>query len=290
MPFAFRALIPALPLMGAALALPAAPVPPASFVSYDDNPAPPPLAGAPPSPITDHLALNAGFFWGSVSTYGQFNTAQGVPGTPLTAEENLGLTSKAYQPQLELLFRLEQRHRVRVDFFDLRRNGEVVLTSPIQFGEQTFEAGQPLRSMLNWRQMDITYTYSFLRRERFELGAGLGFHLLEAEARAQVPGTPQLADYSEAGPFATLALDGTWLFARRWSLNARAQYMHLIVHQFDGLLEDFHADVQYRWRRNFSLGAGYDYALHQVDIHNHDPSGEVRLRVSGPQLFLRVSY
>ena len=290
MPSWYRALPLVLPLLGAALAVHAAPVPPASFVSYDDSPAPPPAPPPVASPITDHLALNAGFFWGRINTYGQFNSGKGVPGTPLTAEQNLGLTDQAYQPQLEIIFRLKERSRVRVDFFDLRRNGEVQLTGPILFGDQAFQAGQPLRSMLNWRQMDITYTYSFLRGERFELGAGLGVHLLEAEARAQVAGTPQLVDYSEAGPFATLALDGTYLIATRWSLNARAQWLHLTVNQFSGLLEDFHGDAQYRWRRNFAIGAGYDYALHEVDIHNHDPSGTVRLQVNGPQLFVRVSY
>jgi hypothetical protein len=285
----YRALPLVLPLLGAAAAMHAAPVPPASFVSYDDS-SPPQAAQPPASPISDHLALNVGFFWGHVDTHGQFNTGQGVPGTPLSAEQTLGLTDQSYQPQFEIIFRLEERNRVRVDFLDLRRNGEVLLTSPIQFGEQTFQANQRLRSMLDWRQMDITYTYSFLRSERFELGAGLGAHLLEAEARAQVPGTPQLADYSDAGPFATLALDGTWLMAKRWSLNARAQYLHLTINQFSGLLEDFHGDLQYRWRRNFALGAGYDYSEHEVDIHNHDPSGIVQLRITGPQLFVRVSY
>ena len=35
-----RALMLALPLLGIAVAIPAAPTPPASFVSYDDTPAP----------------------------------------------------------------------------------------------------------------------------------------------------------------------------------------------------------------------------------------------------------
>ncbi|MGA8707589.1 MAG: hypothetical protein WB646_11430 [Steroidobacteraceae bacterium] len=284
-----RALMLALPLLGIAVAIPAAPTPPASFVSYDDTPAPE-KPRPPANPIYDRLALDAGFFWGNVHTAGQFNNAQGISGTPLTAEQNLGLTNEAYQPWVELMVRLEDRSKLRVDWFDLRRSGEVQLPSTLLFGDQTFQGGQALRSTINWRQMDITYTYSFLRTERFELGAGLGLHLLEAEARAQVPGTPQLSDYSEAGPFATLALDGTWAFARRWSLNARGQYMHLSVSNFTGELEDYRADVQYRWRRNFAIGAAYEYTLREVDVTNHDPSGFVRLRVSGPQLFLRVSY
>jgi hypothetical protein len=284
------ALLLAPPLLAAAMAVHAAPIPPASFVVSEDSPAPKPPAD--PSPITDHLALEAVFLWGRVSTFGQFdsNRGTGVIGTPLSAEQNLGLTNQAYQPRFELMFRLRPRHRLRVNFFDLRRSGSTVLDSTILFGDQTFQGGQPLQSTINWRQMDITYTYSFLRGERYELGAGLGLHLLEAEAIAQVPGTPQRVDYSEAGPFATLALDGTYLIAKHWSLNARANYMHLTVHNFSGEMENYHADVQYRWGRSFALGAGYDYWQAQVDVRDRDPSGIVQLRVNGPQLFVRVSY
>jgi hypothetical protein len=283
-----RALLLAPPLLAAALAVHAAPIPPASFVVSEDSP--PPARPADPSPITDHLALEALFYWGRVSTFGQFNSGTGVVGTPLSAERDLGLSNQAYQPRFELMFRLRPRHRVRVNFFDLRRNGSTVLDSTILYGDQAFQVGRPLQSTLNWRQMDITYTYSFLRGDRYELGAGLGVHLLEAEAIAQEPGTSLRSDYNQAGPFATLALDGSYLIARHWSFNARANYMHLTVRNFTGELEDYHADVQYRWRRNFAVGAGYDYSQAQVDIRNRDPSGIVQLRINGPQLFLRVSY
>jgi hypothetical protein len=283
-----RALLLAPPLLAAALAVQAAPIPPASFVTSEDSP--PPKPPADPSPITDHLALEALFFWGSVSTFGQFDSRTGVIGTPLSAERDLGLSNQAYQPRFELMFRLRPRHRLRVNFFDLRRNGSTVLNTPILYGDQVFQAGSPLQSSINWRQMDITYTYSFLRGERYELGAGLGLHLLEAEAIAQQPGTPLRVDYNQAGPFATAALDGTYLIAKHWSFNARANYMHITVHDFTGELEDYHADVQYRWRRNFAIGAGYDYSQSEVDIRDHDPSGIVQLRIRGPQLFLRVSY
>lgn len=280
----------ALPLWAVAAAGFAAPAPPASFVSYDEE-APTPQPLPPASPISDHLALNAGYFWGSVRTFGMIGPKSGTPpGTPLIAEDILGVTNRTDQPQLEIIFRLEDRHRLRVDWLDVRRNGEAVLGSGLQFGDQTYLAGQQVESMLAWRQMDITYTYSFVRRDRLELGAGVGVHLLEAEARVQAPASAQLADYSEAGPLATLAVDGTWLIDRHWSLNARGQYMRLTVSSYTGELEDLHADIQYRWRRNFALGAGYDYTKRELDARNSDPAGELQLRITGPQLFLRVSY
>ena len=52
--------------------------------------------------------------------------------------------------------------------------------------------------------------------------------------------------------------------------------MRLTIRNFTGELEDYHADVQYRWRRNFALGVGYDYTQREVDVRNQDPSGVVQ--------------
>lgn len=247
---------------------------------------PPPVA----SPITDHLALRADYFWGKVNTTGRVDSASGIPGTTFCAECDLGLTSAANQLRMELIFRLEERSRLRVNFLDLRREALKDIDETLQFGDQTFAINKPVQSELDWRQMDITYTYSLLKGERYELGAGLGIHLLEADVIAQIPGTAQRQEFSGAAPFATLALDGTWRIANRWSLNARGQYFKVTINSVGGMLGDYHGDVQYRWRRNMAFGAGYELQNVRLDIRNQDPSGFVQMRISGPELFVRVSY
>jgi hypothetical protein len=249
-------------------------------------PAPPPIA----SPISDHFALTGIYLLGHVSTDARIDPGNGIPGTAFTAEHALGLTDQADQFRIEIMVRLEERSRLRVDFFDLRRNGATVLDSTLQYGDQTFVNGDRVQSAFNWRQMDITYTYSFLRFEHFELGAGAGVHLIEADAQAEVPGTPNRVDYSGAGPFATIALDGTWLVARRWALSARAQYLNVSVGSLSGTLGDYHADVQYRWQRNMAFGLGYEHSVDQLQVRNENPSGVLRLTISGPEAFVRVSF
>src|SRR5690348_9629057 len=69
-----------------------------------------------PSPITDHFALDGIFFYGHVSTAGTFNASSGTPGTPFSAEKDLGLNDKAVQPRVELIVRMEQRNRLRLNF------------------------------------------------------------------------------------------------------------------------------------------------------------------------------
>jgi hypothetical protein len=249
---------------------------------------PPPLPVA--SPITDHFALSAGFFWGGVDTFGRFDSKAGVEGTPFTAEHDLGLTDQARQPFIEIMFRLEQRNRLRVDFIDLRRAADRTINRTIQYGDQTFLVDNPVHSAFDWRQMDLTYTYSFLRGERYELGAGFGIHLIEAEASAEIPKTPQFADFNGAGPFATLALDGTWRLSKRWALSARANYLRVAVGSVSGMMGQYHADLQYRWKRNLAFGLGYERQQAELDVRNHDPSGVLKLTISGPELFARLSF
>ena len=252
----------------------------------DAYPAPQPNA----SPISDHFALSGSYFLGHVSTTGYVNPSNALPGTYFSAEHDLGVTDQVYQPRIEIMFRLEERGRLRVDFFDLRRNGDVIADRNIQYGNVTFLAGEQVQSSFNWRQMDLTYTYSFLRNERFELGAGLGLNLIEAEALAQIPGTPNRSDLTGATPFGTIAVDGTWAISRFWSLNARAQYLDLSVGSISGALGEYHADVQYRWRRNVAFGLGYDRFLADLTVRDHNPSGLLDLMIRGPQAFVRVSF
>jgi hypothetical protein len=260
----------------------------AAHADADDYSPPPPLPLA--SPITDHFALRAGFFWGSINTFGRFDSASGVEGTPFTAERDLGLTDQLHTLDVELIFRIEERSRLRVNFLDTRREAEKTINRTIQYGDQTFLVDNPVQSQFNWRQMDITYTYSFLRGERYELGAGVGIHLIEAEAMAQIPATPQYADFSGAGPFATVALDGSWLIARHWSLNARAQYLRVTIGSVSGMMGQYHADLQYRWRRNLAFGLSYERREAELDVRNAEPSGVMRLTIDGPELFGRLSF
>jgi hypothetical protein len=250
-------------------------------------------AGSAPtyaSPITDHFDIRGIYFWGHIGTRGRFDSASGVEGTPFTAESDLGETPKTDQPLVEITFRLRDRNRLRVDFIDLSRGATKALDRTLIYGDDTYVATDVVQSEVDWRQTDFTYTYSFLRNQRVELGAGLGVHLIQAEANAAVPAKDESEQFSGAGPFATLALDGTWNVWQALSLNGRAQYLKLNVSSLSGALGIYHADLQYRWRPNFAFGAGFDDELVQLAVRKRDPSGIVDMNLHGPEVFLRVSF
>jgi hypothetical protein len=245
------------------------------------------------SPITDHFALRADFSWGRVSSRAQFNTPA-VTGTPFSAEQDLGLSPLSYQWRMELIFRMRTRNRLRVNFLDLPRQALRQVSTPLTIAGLRYGGPSPLdnpvQSSFDWRQMDITYTYSFLQGERYELGAGLGVHFVEAMAMVQIPNTAQQSQFSGSGPFATIALDGTFRIARQWSLNARGQYLHLGLSSASGSLGIYHADLQYRPLRNLAVGLGYEYQDAQLHQTDGNPSGTMQFDIKGPEAFVRLSF
>lgn len=254
-----------------------------------------PAAPQPASPVSDQFALRASYLFGTANTDGRVDdVASTTLGTPFSLENDFKLTPRARQARVEMMFRLRDRNRLRVDMWELNRTGVASPTADIIYGGNTFTPADSVRSRFDWRQIDFTYTYSFLRRERFELGAGLGLHLLQAEAEARVAqgaGRPAVyEDFSGAGPFATLALDGSWRFTRRFTFSARGQYMRLHVSSVSAALSDYHADLQYRAHPNFAIGLGYQSTQTRLEVDNSSDNGFMNLNVKGPELFLRASF
>ena len=248
----------------------------------------------PASPITDQFAFRAGIFYGTVSTNGRVDAPLATTaGTPFSLEQDFHLSPRVHEARAEVMFRLNERGRLRVDLWEILRGGVTNPTTTFVYGNHTFTPTDRVYSQFNWRQLDITWTYSLLRSKRFELGAGMGLHLIEAEADANVPAaapTPIQQTFTGAGPFITVAVDGTWLMSRRWSCNARAQYLKLTVGAVKGSLGDYHADVQFRWRPNLAFGLGYASTLTQLNVNSGNPHGLMRLATHGPELFLRASF
>jgi hypothetical protein len=245
----------------------------------------------PASPITDHFAARVSYYTGKASTDGVVTDPNSpTPGTPVSMEDDLGLTPDVHQGRVEFIFRMRERHRLRADLWEVNRSATIVPKSTIVFGKITLMPTDSVVSQFNWRQSDFTYTYSVLYHPRYELGVGLGVHLIEADAQARVYARGAHETFEGAGPFGTVALDGSFLITKRFSFNARAQYMSLNLHDDHGKLGDYHADLQFRWKPNVALGLGYESTQAQVTVIKSDPSGDMKFNVHGAEVFVRASF
>jgi hypothetical protein len=253
----------------------------------------PPKKHSVASPITDRFALRVTYFSPSVETFLRLDRTTGQAGTDLVVEDDLGLEDKPQQARAEMIIRLREKNRLRVDYFKLTRYGNQVLDTTINFGDETFVVNERVESMIDWRQLGLTYTRSVLYFDRFELGAGLGIALLETRARGKVQRVTGNVEESEDGiaPFPTFALDMTWRISKRWSLNIRGQTFTANTDDFDASLSDYHGDIQYRWRKNFTVGLGYtSLRIEAESLDTDDMRGKFQQDLDGPELFIRASF
>jgi hypothetical protein len=250
-----------------------------------------PPAPPPASPITDRFAARVSYYPASISTTGSVTDPNSTtPGTPISLEDDLGLSNKADQGRVEFIFRMEERHRIRVDLWQIDRSATQAPPKTIIFGDIILLPTDQVASDFFWRQSDFTYTYSVLHKKRFELGVGVGLHLIEASATTNVWARGLHESFDGAGPFGTVALDGTFLITDRFSFNARGQYMSLTLNDSKGKLGDYHADVQFRWKPNLAFGLGYESTAEQVTVTNSNPNGNMQFNVHGGELFVRASF
>jgi hypothetical protein len=243
-----------------------------------------------PSPITDRFYVRGTYFQADAATDVRLDPTAQLPGTELSGEEDLGLDDQLDQGRIELMFRLRERNRIRLDWFKLDRYGEAVLNRQVVFGDEEFDVDDFVVSRMDLRMLTFAYTRSLIRRDRFEIGAGFGIHLTETEASGAVPAEFEREEVSQSGAFPSAALDLTWRITRRFAMSARGQYFSWDVDDFDGSWEDYHADLQFRMRPNFALGVGYTSIAMDLLVRDSEQPGRFDLTARGPEIFFRVSY
>jgi hypothetical protein len=244
----------------------------------------------PPSPITDRFSFRASYFRPEIDTFFRLDDATGNRGTPLIAEDDFGLKGRADQGRVELMFRMRERNRMRVDYFKLSRHGDAILSRPVEFGDESFLLNDRVRSELDWRWLGFTYTRSILRRDAYEIGLGMGLYLLEAQARGEVPARLLREEVSGTFPFPTLALDTTWRVAQRFAIVARGQYYRAKISGSEGDMADYHVDLQYRWQPNLSIGVGYSLLRSRLKVSDDEFPGRFDMKSAGPEAFVRISF
>jgi hypothetical protein len=245
------------------------------------------------SPITDRMAVRALYLMTDVTNQVRYDNDAGVLGTLIDGEQTLGFPRRVQQPGLDLTFRMGERHRVHVDFLQLKRSGDAVIPQPdpIRFGEAVFLPGERVLSKMDLRKLGLSWSWSALRKERVELGIGFGLHLMQLQGELNGPAPRfEREQLDAAGPVPALTADATWRITRRFSVNVAGNYLAGDVDGVDGKFLSLHGDVQFRVRPNLALGLGYSQTQIRVDSATTDFSGYFNLEYKGPEAFLRASF
>jgi hypothetical protein len=244
------------------------------------------------SPTDERVRLSLGAMHLSNTTDIRVDSSTGVQGTPINAESILGLNSSDFEVKFQAMVRVDAVNRLRFDYFTLDRTGQNTPTTPIIFRDVILQSGQPVESSLSMRLLGITYEYSFIHNEKFELAvaASINDTDISAEARQATQNVHVTQTENAAGPFPTLGLDSTYVISKRFYIDARAQYLKVAIDHVDGSLGFYELDALYRLRPNVSIALGYTAVKAILDSRKPTDSGYFDFDTKGPELFVRVAF
>jgi hypothetical protein len=244
------------------------------------------------SPTEERVRLSLGVVRLSNNTSLQLNSSSGVQGTPVNVEDTFALDKSDYEAKIQAMVRAGERHRLRFDYFSLDRSGSSTVTQPIVFRDVVLQPGDPLNSDLSIRTFGITYGYSFLHSDKYEVAATLGISDTDISARARVQTATRHVDQTEdqAGPVPTIGLDATYVVSKRFYLDGRAQYLKVRVDHLDGSLGIYELDALYRLRPNVSFALGYSMFRANLISRQTKQAGFFDFNSKGPEFFVRIAF
>jgi long-subunit fatty acid transport protein len=242
------------------------------------------------SPIDDRFRLTAGAFFDTTGTTIRLDGAIPDSGTLINAEDDLGLSEKNTLADVEIMIGMRERHHVRLNYFKLNRAAAQPLERLLVIRGDTYNVGDFVESSLDVRMLSLTYSYSFLHNPHVDIAGSFGLNVLEFHARALVRARALDQSQDDAGAFPTLGIDVTVPLSSRFYVEARADYLKVNIHDFEGSADSLHAGVLYRWRENLAFGVGY--FRFNIDLTSNNPgdTGTFALDNSGTQAFLRMSF
>jgi hypothetical protein len=242
------------------------------------------------NPVDDRFRLTGGAFLASTATTLRLDGAVPDSGTLINMEDDLGLHDKSTLPDIEIMFAMRERHRMRLNFFKLDRSTAQNLTRDLVIRGDIYQVDDLAESTFNLRMMSITYSYAFLHNPHIDLAGSFGLNVLEFNARALVRARALDQTEDNAGPFPTIGLDLLVPISRRFYAEARAEYLKVSIQDFDGSAQNLHAGFLYRYRENLAVGVGYRKFNINVTSNDVGDTGEFELDNSGAEVFLRLSF
>ena len=244
------------------------------------------------SPTEERMRVSLGAVYLDSKTMVQLNSSTGVPGTLVDGEHDFGLDKADFEAKFQVMLRVGERNRLRFDYFSLDRTGNATLNKDILFRNVELLPGDPVNSNLSIDVFSLTYGYSFIHNDKFELAATLGINETDISARARVNTTARHVDQTEdqAGPFPTVGLDSTYVISKRFYLDGRIAYFRANVDKLDGSLGFYELNALYRLRPNVSFALGYELVKAHLLSNQASQAGLFNFTSKGPEIFVRVAF
>jgi len=239
--------------------------------------------------LSDRFAFQLGGYYFRTTTQAALAGPSGGGGVAVDFESALGLEERNWGAIGGILWRMSERWRLEVEYFQLNRSASRTLTTAIDWNGQTINAGTTVNSSYDFSDTRIGVGYSFFKRRDKELGVGVGLHVAGIKASIEQSGTSAEGGDVTA-PLPVLSLYGAFALTNEWAVRMRTDWLSLSYGAYSGGLRSMAVDVLYQPFRNVGFGLGTRTLVLDLEVDKTDWVGKAKTAFSGPTAYLTVSF
>jgi hypothetical protein len=251
------------------------------------------------NPLESKVIIDAGWFLMStdmrVRVDGE-NTAN--TGSDVDYDDTFGI-GDFDRFRADVSWRIAPRHLVRAMYFENNRSGSRSLDRDVEFGDEIYPVGVTVDARSKLTVVQLSYEYAFLRRETYELAAGIGIHYVDMALGLDATVTGQGGSASRSldqdattqAPLPVLGLRGLWHLPHNFYASAQVQYFHLEFDPYKGSLIDLKAALVWQFSDHVGVGVAYNDFGFKFDIEDQGAfDGRLRWDYAGTIAFATVMF
>jgi hypothetical protein len=246
------------------------------------------------NPVFPRFSVSGALYQGEFTTDVRVNE-EGLEGTAIGLERDLGLDDSAGLQRFSLQWRPFNRHELALSHFSSEREGFEEIDREIVFRGTTYPVRADVTTRFDAELWDVTYTYWMRKRERDGIGLMLGVSgiSLDAAIDAQAPNgsVTVTQDAKTDVPVAVIGVQGRWALSDRVLFEANAAALPRVqLDVYSGRATRAAARIEYRVTPWLGLGAGYNYFRIDGTVDELDFTGELSMTIRGAEGFVRLAF
>ena len=238
----------------------------------------------------DHFKLRVGTFLSFFDTDLRVDGRGGILGTSIDLESDLDLDEFTFQPAAGLEWKISRRQRLELSYFGLHRSANRILSTDINFGDETFTLGTNVHSDFDLDILRLGYSVMFVQDEKKEIGATLG--VFGMRVKLGIESTRGiLSETEEFGlPLPSVGIRGAYRFRDKWTFNGRAELFYMVIDDYEGNLISADLLFERQLSQHTSIGFGYSFFRLEVDSEGEFFRGSFDFLYHGPSVFMGFNF